>query len=98
MLRRPILFVVLAGALIAAGVWAAQNQHQHPAPKGKGAMLTCPVMSKNKVNIAQATKKKLYADYRGNRYFFCCASCPIVFKANPAKFAKAPHIKTPKRP
>ena len=49
-----------------------------------------------KVNIAAATKRKMFADYKGNRYFFCCDGCPQAFKANPAKYAKGPHIKTPK--
>ncbi|MHB8635432.1 MAG: YHS domain-containing protein [Fimbriimonadaceae bacterium] len=61
-------------------------------------MISCAVMSGNKVNIAKATKAHQYADYKGNRYFFCCGDCPSAFKKNPAKYAKAPHIKTPKAP
>jgi|GEM_PF-313748 len=60
----------------------------------KSGWITCAVMG-NPVNIAEATKKGLYADYNGNRYFFCCGGCPDSFKANPKKFATAPHIKTP---
>jgi YHS domain-containing protein len=58
--------------------------------------IACCVMSNNKVNIATATKKHMYADYKGNRYFFCCAGCPGAFKADPKKYATAAHIKTPK--
>lgn len=58
--------------------------------------IACAVMPSNKVDVAKATKNHMYADYNGNRYFFCCGGCPSAFKANPAKFAKAAHIKTPK--
>lgn len=58
--------------------------------------ISCAVMSNNKVNIANATKKHMYADYKGRRYFFCCAGCPAAFKADPAKFAKSASIPTPK--
>jgi YHS domain-containing protein len=60
--------------------------------------IKCAVETKNDVNIKTATDKKMYADYKGNRYFFCCTGCPEAFKKNPASFAKAPHIKTPKAP
>jgi YHS domain-containing protein len=79
-------------------------QHAHPAPKvaPKIAMkaaakpMTCAVMPANKVSVAAATKAKMFADYKGNRYFFCCDGCPQMFKKSPAKYAKAAHIKTPK--
>jgi YHS domain-containing protein len=60
--------------------------------------IKCAVMPDHEVNIKEATGKKMFADYKGNRYFFCCAGCPGAFKKEPAKFAKAPHIKTPKAP
>lgn len=66
-----------------------------PTPKAP-TTIAC-VVSGMKVNIAAATKAHHYADYKGNRYFFCCTDCPKEFAANPAKFAKAPHIKTPKK-
>ena len=50
--------------------------------------LPCAVMTSHKVKIADATKNKMFADYNGRRYFFCCAGCPGAFKANPAKYAK----------
>ena len=49
------------------------------------------------INVADATKGHMYADYKGRRYFFCCNGCPQEFKANPAKYAKtAESIPTPK--
>jgi YHS domain-containing protein len=58
--------------------------------------ITCAVMPKDKVNIKEATEKKMFADYKGRRYFFCCAGCPGAFKKDPEKYAKAPSIPTPK--
>ena len=59
--------------------------------------LKCPVMPGNSVNIPKATKAKMYADYKGRRYFFCCDGCPQAFKANPKKYAKMPSVPTPKK-
>jgi len=49
--------------------------------------LTCPVMKGNPVNVERATKEKLFADYKGRRYYFCCGMCPGPFKKDPAKYA-----------
>lgn len=93
-MRIPKLALTLAAATIAG---AALAQHHHmPPPAGKGQTISCAVLKTEKVNVAAATKNHMYADYKGNRYFFCCADCPPKFKANPAKYAKSPHIKIPK--
>jgi YHS domain-containing protein len=67
------------------------------APKDP-TTIACAVMPTNKVDIKKATASKMFADYKGKRYFFCCGGCPSAFKANPAKYAKAASIKTPKAP
>lgn len=86
---------LLAGAVlflaVSAGPVLAEKKSATPKE------LHCAVMKKHKVNIAEATKKKAYADYKGNRYFFCCAGCSPEFKKDPAKFAKSDHIPTPKK-
>jgi len=89
-------FVLLAGAaltLASSAVLASPDKG-----KGKAAPTTikCAVMTGNTVNIADATKKHMYADYKGKRYFFCCGGCPGQFKASSAKFAKNASIPTPK--
>jgi YHS domain-containing protein len=82
---------VIVASLAAASVFAG------PAKPAKAPTeLKCAVMGEHMVNIKKATASKMYADYKGNRYFFCCGGCVTSFKANPAKFAKAPHIPTPK--
>jgi YHS domain-containing protein len=78
----------LAGAMMVLSVAA------FAAPDKKE--VACAVMPDHKVNIAEATKNKMFADYKGRRYFFCCAGCPTAFKKDPAKYAKADSIPTPK--
>ena len=73
----------------------ALSAFAHSGPPKK---VKCPVMRGNSVDIAAATKAKMFSDYKGRRYFFCCPGCPGAFKANPAKFAKgAQSIPTPKK-
>lgn len=95
----------MKNALLLAGVAltltsAAFAQDAKPAKGVKTAAvpktIKCAVMAKDDVNVADATKTKMFADYKGNRYFFCCAGCPTAFKKDPAKYASAPHIPTPK--
>ncbi|MDD4869055.1 MAG: YHS domain-containing protein [Kiritimatiellae bacterium] len=47
-----------------------------------GVQTTCPVMDGNSID------KKYFADYDGKRIYFCCGSCPAVFKKDPAKYVK----------
>jgi len=42
---------------------------------------TCPVMGGN-------INKEIYADYKGERIYFCCMGCPPEFKKNPEKYLK----------
>lgn len=44
------------------------------------AQTTCPVMGGTIVN------KKLYADYKGERVYFCCMACPAQFAKDPEKY------------
>ncbi|MBU1139553.1 MAG: TA0938 family protein [Proteobacteria bacterium] len=44
------------------------------------AQTTCPVMGGTIVN------KELYADYKGERVYFCCAACPSQFAKDPQKY------------
>jgi len=45
------------------------------------AQTTCPVMG-GPIN------KELYADYKGERVYFCCMACPPEFAKDPEKFIK----------
>jgi YHS domain-containing protein len=88
-----LLLCAGAALLLASGALAEKPTKKTAAIP---AEVACPIMAKNKVNIKAATAKKMYADHKGRRYFFCCAGCPEAFKKDPAKYAKAPSIPTPK--
>ena len=87
---------LLAGAALMLAV-SVSSARAEKAAKAAPKEVACAVMKDHKVNIADATKKKMFADYNGSRYFFCCAGCPAEFKKDPSKFAKADHIPTPKK-
>ena len=82
--------------LIAASVCIAGAAFAQTKPTQTPKKIACPVMPDHKVDGASATKKKMYVDHKGRRYFMCCAGCGPAFKANPAKYAKMPSIPTPK--
>ncbi|MBP1738280.1 MAG: hypothetical protein H6Q48_573 [Deltaproteobacteria bacterium] len=42
---------------------------------------TCPVMG-------GLVNKNIYADYQGNRVYFCCPPCLKEFKKDPEKYVK----------
>lgn len=86
---------LIAVSALATGAFA-QHKMADVHATGKGPKIKCAVLTNSTVNIPQATKNHMYADYKGNRYFFCCDDCPKDFKKNPAKYAKNAHIKTPK--
>ena len=43
------------------------------------AQTTCPVMG-------GTINKELYADYKGQRVYFCCMACPPQFAKDPEKY------------
>jgi len=91
--------ILLSGAVLAfatSAFAAAPKPAAKPAKGAAPAEVHCAVMTSHKVNVKEATAKKAYTDYKGNRYFFCCAGCEPEFKKDPAKFAKSDHIPTPK--
>jgi YHS domain-containing protein len=90
---KRVILALAAVAVLSSAVCAAPKAKDAKAPKE----VACAVMKDHKVNIAKATKDKMFADYEGKRYFFCCAGCPAEFKKDPKKFASAPHIPTPKK-
>jgi YHS domain-containing protein len=86
--------VLLAGAalMVAPSAFATPDKDKKGAP----AEVHCAVMTGKTVKIKEATANKMFQDYNGKRYFFCCPGCPGAFKANPAKFAKNDSIPSPK--
>ncbi len=75
----------------------AHAQTKSKAVEKVPAKISCAVQKGDMLDVKDATKNHMYADYKGRRYFFCCAGCPAAFKKDPAKYAKtAPSIATPK--
>lgn len=87
--------IALVSAAIVTGA-VAQGKPKAKAP-ATPTTIACAVMPDDKVDVAKATKNHMYADYKGRRYFFCCAGCPDSFKKNPAKYSKSASIPTPKK-
>jgi YHS domain-containing protein len=50
-----------------------------PALAQGKAQTVCPVLGGN-------VDKNIYADYKGQRVYFCCKGCDEEFKKNPAKY------------
>jgi YHS domain-containing protein len=90
---KKLILLTGVALIVAPGALAAPDKDKKAATP---ETIACPVMPANKVNVKAATAKKMFADYKGNRYFFCCAGCPEAFKKDSAKYAKAAHIATPK--
>jgi YHS domain-containing protein len=87
-MKRAILMIAVAA--LSVGSFAQTK------PKGEKKEISCAVMKGDMVNIKEATAGKMYADYKGRRYFFCCKSCVPAFKKNPDKYAKNDSIPVPK--
>jgi YHS domain-containing protein len=92
---KKTLSLLTVAAVLVVGANAAQAKPKKAVKPPTS--IKCAVETGNPVNIADATKHHMFADYKGNRYFFCCDGCPQQFKANPAKFVKSAHIPTPKK-
>jgi len=73
-----ILTLVLSFSVAGAGLAAAPTLIGHQAGK---AQTDCPIMS-GKIN------KDLYADYQGQRVYFCCPGCIDAFKKDPEAYLK----------
>ena len=91
---------VLSFPFLASGCRAA-HEHDHGAHKdapetARGAVMGnphagyCPVMG-DKVDLAKArSDPKLYSDYKGKRYYFCCKDCKPDFDKEPKKYIASP--------
>jgi YHS domain-containing protein len=67
-----LLVLVLVLGIFAAGTGLAAD----PKPQ-----TLCPVLGGN-------IDQKVYADYQGNRIYFCCQGCDAEFRKNPEKYLK----------
>jgi YHS domain-containing protein len=70
--------LLLVGVLVASASMAFAEPTNAVAVK---AQTTCPVMG-------GAVNHKVFADYQGQRIYFCCNGCPAAFKKDPEKYMK----------
>ena len=66
---------------------AAENGGRENLLGGADDMTTCPVMVGTPVSKKTAEAAGLYRDFKGERYYFCCAGCGPAFDSDPAKYA-----------
>jgi YHS domain-containing protein len=92
-MNKIAILALVSAALVGSAFAQGTKKPAAAAPK----TIKCAVMPDDKVDIAKATKDGMFADYKGRRYFFCCAGCPDAFKKDPAKFSKNASIPTPKK-
>jgi YHS domain-containing protein len=88
---KKVLSLAIAAAVVTGAFAAPKPSTAEKTPK----TIACAVTG-GSVNIAEATKKHMYSDYKGRRYFFCCNGCPQSFAKEPGKYSKKPSIPTPK--
>ena len=79
MMITVIVALVLALSLAGAGLAAPPPLMDRPQV-GK-TQVACPVQH-GRIN------KELYADYQGQRVYFCCPECIPIFKKNPEAYLK----------
>lgn len=72
---RTVLVLFIATILFSTFSFAASNT------SSDSKQTQCPVM-------AGKVDKKIYADYKGKRVYFCCSSCLDDFKKDPDKYMK----------
>lgn len=86
--------LIVAVSAVVVGTSAAQS-----IVAKRDRKVSCAVMPNDKVDVAKATANKMFADYKGRRFYFCCEGCPDAFKKNPEKYAKtAESTAIPKAP
>ena len=62
---------------------------EDPTTAHTDAVTECPVMICSPVIKASAEDAGLYRDYHGQRYWLCCASCALLFDADPERYVAA---------
>jgi YHS domain-containing protein len=82
-LKRLMITVIVALSLAGAGLAAdpTAGLMDKSGPLVGKQQTACPVQH-GRIN------KELYADYQGQRVYFCCPECIPIFKKNPEAYLK----------
>ncbi|TAL36702.1 MAG: YHS domain-containing protein [Spirochaetes bacterium] len=81
MKRFQITTLTLALCMTFAFAACGESEHHEHKHGSSKAQTECPV-------LGGAIDKSLYADYKGERIYFCCKGCPEEFSKNPEKYMK----------
>ncbi len=75
------IVLVASAAVMLMGMALVGAGETTPAEKAQTVkhQTVCPVMGGE-------IDKTIFADYQGQRVYFCCNGCPPAFKKDPAKF------------
>ncbi|MHB9074052.1 MAG: YHS domain-containing protein [Desulfobaccales bacterium] len=71
---KALILALTLAAFAAGSIRAAEAKPTKP-------QTVCPVLAGN-------IDKKVYADYKGKRIYFCCEGCDQEFKKDPEKYMK----------
>ena len=82
-MKKMMVKVILALGLAfsVAGTGLAAPPPMIDMPLAGKSQVSCPVQG-GKIN------KELYADYKGQRVYFCCPACIPIFKKDPEAYLK----------
>ena len=82
-MKRMMITVIVALSLAGAGLAAdpTAGLMDKSGPLVGKQQTACPVQH-GRIN------KELYADYQGQRVYFCCPECIPIFKKNPEAYLK----------
>ena len=72
------LMIISFALMSSSGITCKADAKKFGDEKGQ---ILCPVME-GKID------KKVYADYKGKRVYFCCAACKEKFNKEPEKYLK----------
>lgn len=76
-MKRNLLLTIILGLSLTFGGFALAAGN----PSKQSEQTKCPVMAGN-------IDKKVYADYKGKRVYFCCSGCLEEFRKDPDKVIK----------
>lgn len=80
-MKMMVLFSLLVLSVFVFAETPTTNAHPDKVVVQKKAQTQCPI-------LGNAIDKKVYADHKGKRVYFCCSGCISEFKKDPDAFIK----------
>ncbi len=87
---RIVCAVVAVTVVLTLAAAAATAPKEDPAPADTGKTVPAGEVKEMEGTICPVLggpiDKKIFCDYKGVRYYFCCVGCQGKFKADPEKY------------